>query len=259
MSKTTIVTGYFQLKIAKASHETYVSWMKNMLAIDNPMVIFCEARSVPMIQAMRADKLAITRIIETTFTDFYTYRYSRAFMEHYKLDTEQRVGHNMFLYMIWSEKSHFLKRAIELDPFQSDYFLWVDIGCFRVPNTKYIHWPDADRVADMDLKKVLMLSVQPFTPDELRCERLEDLPLFQYANRIGGTMFGGGKEVLLQWHAKYYEMLEYFISIGRFIGKDQSIMNSVYLLNRDICDLVNWKPGCSDIWFYLQDYLATRV
>ena len=29
-------------------------------------------------------------------------------------------------------------------------------------------------------------------------------------------------------------MLEHFISIGRFIGKDQSIMNSVYLLNRDI-------------------------
>jgi hypothetical protein len=110
----------------------------------------------------------------------------------------------------------------------------------------------------MDLKKVLMLSVQPFTPDELRCERLDDLPLFQYANRIGGTMFGGGKEVLLQWHDKYYEMLEYFISIGRFIGKDQSIMNSVYLLNRDMCDLVNWKPGCSDIWFYLQDYLAEQ-
>lgn len=37
---TTIVTAYFKLKMAKASPETYVRWMKNMLDIDNPMVIF---------------------------------------------------------------------------------------------------------------------------------------------------------------------------------------------------------------------------
>jgi hypothetical protein len=68
-------------------------------------------------------------------------------------------------------------------------------------------------------------------------------------------MFGGGKDVILNWHKKYYEMLEYFISINRFIGKDQSIMNSVYLLNKDMCELVNWQPGCPDHWFYLQEYL----
>jgi hypothetical protein len=68
-------------------------------------------------------------------------------------------------------------------------------------------------------------------------------------------MFGGGKNVLLKWHEKYYEMLEYFISIKRFIGKDQSIMNSVYLLNKEMCNLITWQPGCPDPWFYLQEYL----
>lgn len=252
---TTIVTAYFQLKIAKASHETYAVWMRNMLSVDNPMVIFCEAKSADMIREMRATKTEKTVIIVTTFQEFHTYRYSRDFMEHFKMDTEQKVGHNMFLYMIWSEKSHFMKRAIELDPFQSDYFMWVDIGCFRVPNTRYIHWPNPSRIAALDTSKVLLLLVQPFTEQEWNCDSLETLPHFQHCNRIGGTMFGGGKDVILKWHDKYYEMLEYFISIGRFIGKDQSIMNSVVLLNREMMDIVDWKQGCPDPWFYLQEHL----
>jgi len=251
----TIVTGYFQLKQAKASHDTYSGWMRNMLCIDNPMVIFCDVASEQMIREMREGKLEKTKIIVTSFNEFYSYRYARDFLEHYKMDKEQRVGHNMFLYMIWSEKSHFLKRAIELNPFSTEYFVWCDIGCFRVPNKRYLNWPNPEKISTLDKNKVLLLSVQPFTPEELQCHNKGGLPLFQYTNRIGGTIFGGGKEVLLQWHDKYYEMLEHFISIGRFIGKDQSIMNSVYLLNRDMCNLVNWLPGHPDQWFYLQEYL----
>ena len=251
--KTTIVTAYFQLNVSKASHATYTKWMKNMLDIQNPMVIFCDAVSKPTIESLRTGE---TTIIETTFKDFYTYKYSKTFAEHYALDKEKHVGHNMLLYMIWSEKSHFLKRAIELNPFNTDYFLWVDIGCFRVPNTQYINWPNPEKVAALDKSKVLMLSVVPFTPGELNCNTLDLLPSFQNLNRIGGTIFGGSKDVLLTWHDKYYEMLEHFISIGRFIGKDQSIMNSVYLLNRELVHLVNWIPGCRDHWFYLQDFLA---
>jgi hypothetical protein len=50
-------------------------------------------------------------------------------------------------------------------------------------------------------------------------------------------------------------MLERFIGIGRFIGKDQSIMNTVYLANREMCEMVRYQPGRGDIWFYLQYHL----
>uniref|UniRef100_A0A6C0ESL9 Uncharacterized protein n=1 Tax=viral metagenome TaxID=1070528 RepID=A0A6C0ESL9_9ZZZZ len=252
---TTIVTSYFQLNQSKASHLQYVEWMKNMLMIDTPMVIFCDEKSEEIIYTLRTGKHDKTRIIITNFKEFYSYKYANHFLEHYKMDKEQHVGHNMFLYMIWSEKSNFMKRAIELDPFKTEYFLWVDIGCFRRPNTEYINWPNPQKIKNIDKRKVLLLLVQSFTHDEWQCNRLEKLPSFQSANRIGGTMFGGGKDVLLKWHEKYYEMLEYFISINRFIGKDQSIINSVYLLNKQMCQLVTWQPGCPDPWFYLQEYL----
>lgn len=255
MEIATIVTGYFQLEVSKASDEKYKAWMKNMLAINNPMVIFCDETSYDFIADQRSQKKEITRIVVTKITDFYSYKYVDSYNQHYYIDVEKSNGHTPFLYMIWAEKSHFLKRAIDLDPFRSEYFLWVDIGCFRVPNTEYLNWPNPEKVPHLNKEKVLLLSVVPFTENELLCFSKETLPLFQFENRIGGTMFGGGKDVLLKWHALYYNMLEYFISIDRFIGKDQSIMNSVYLLNRDVCDMIHWVPGCRDPWFYIQEYL----
>jgi len=254
---TTIVTAYFRLPKSKASHEKYDEWMSNMLMNSNPMVIFCDEGSKEIISRYRVKYgyMDNTVIIVTTIKEFYSYQFAEDFVEHVIKDTERTVGHGPLLYMIWSEKSNFLKRAIELNPFKSDYFLWVDIGCFRVPNTRFLAWPNPERIAQLDPTKVLLLSVSPFTEEELSCRDIATLPLFQFKNRIGGTMFGGGKDVLLLWHKKYYDMLKTFIAIDRFIGKDQSIINSVYLLNRDMCQLVNWKPGCTDPWFFIQDFL----
>lgn len=249
----TIVTAYFHLPYAKKPHSTYCVWMQNMLIIDNPMVIFCDKESEPLIQSLRAAHMDKTQIVTLTFEEFHCIKYIQYFESHYNMDTEQRVGHNIYLYMIWNEKPHFVKRAIDMNPFHTDKFLWVDIGCFRKPNEHYIHWPNQERIP---MDKVLLLSVNPFEPSELSCKSEHELPLFQFKDRIGGTIFGGGKELLLLWHTKYYSMLEHFITIHRFIGKDQSIINSVYLLNRDKCELVNWIEGCHDPWFYLQDYLT---
>ena len=105
----------------------------------------------------------------------------------------------------------------------------------------------------LDKSKVIALNVTPFTEEELHSTK-DTLPSFLTINRIGATIFGGGKEALLRYHELYYEMVEYFISVDRFIGKDQSILNSVYLLNPSLFDLIEPKP-CKDPWFYLQDYL----
>lgn len=250
----TIVTCYFKLDRSKASHGTYSQWMKNMLVNDNPMVIFCDDHSAPIIRELRP-RSDNTEIIALSFEEFYCYKYINEFTQHLNIDPEKNIGHSVPLYMIWNEKSHFLKRAIELNPFSTDYFLWVDIGCFRVPNTEYLHWPNPERIVALPKNKVLLLSVVPFKQEELKTNALENLPSFLYTNRIGAPIFGGDKTALLAWHDKYYEMLEYFIRVNRFIGKDQTIMNCVYLLNRDLCSLVDVVRSQKDPWFFLQEFL----
>ena len=47
------------------------------------------------------------------------------------LDPEQGIGHNRDLYIIWNEKTNFLKTAADQNFFNSSYFLWLDIGAVR--------------------------------------------------------------------------------------------------------------------------------
>ena len=242
----TVVTCYFQIK-SKHPVSHYMEWMKHMLEKKTPMVIFCDEASYPIILAERTYP---TKIIVTTLEQFHSYKYIDTYRANYEIDHERY--HSPELYLIWAEKIHFMKLALEMNPFQSDYFLWVDIGCFREPFLS--RWPNPKRIRQLDSSKLLTLYVTPFTEEELKCTK-ETLPSFLINNRLGATIFGGGKDVLLRYHELYYEMLEYFISIDRFIGKDQSILNSVYLLHPELFELVEWKP-CRDKWFYLQDYLV---
>ena len=47
------------------------------------------------------------------------------------LDPEQGIGHNRDLYIIWNEKTNFVKIAADQNFFNSSYFLWLDIGAVR--------------------------------------------------------------------------------------------------------------------------------
>ena len=251
---TTIVTAYFELEQSKKDHDTYLNWMKNMLIIQSPMVIFCNKDSKKVIEGIRSNtSLYPTKIITMDFNDFYTYKYIDTFVNDYNTKDHERY-HNPYLYLIWNEKTHFLKRAIEINPFSTEHFLWVDIGCFREPNNRFIHWPNSDKIPK---NKLLLLSVYPFTKEEYEVNKLENIPDFKYVcGRIGGTIFGGTKDSILRWHDQYYQMLEYFITIGRFIGKDQNIMSSVAIMYKDTIELINPDPTRGDIWFYLQPYLV---
>jgi len=255
--QTTIVTAYFQLPTAKKSHAQYVQWMQNMLIIQTPMVIFSDEASKPVIQQFRGN--LPTHYITLRFDDFYTARYDLEFYEHQLIDHEIGIGHGSQLYMIWNEKSHFLKQAAEKNPFGAEYFLWVDIGCFREPNTRFLQWPNPAKIAQLEPDKMLMVQVYPFQPEELSVTTLESIPSFQFTNRIGGTMFGGRKGAIDKWHTEYYQMLEYFIRIERFIGKDQSIMNSLYLWKPELVQLISqWRfprHGMVSEWFYLHEFL----
>ena len=244
---TTIVTAYFKLPKAKQPHSKYIEWMQNMLMIQAPMLIFCDEESLLEIQTFRGT-IFPTKIIVMSFSEFFSYHYFLIFTK------DHEKYHDPYLYLIWNEKSHFLKIAAEQNYFQTDFFLWVDIGCFRIPNTKYIHWPDSSK---FPLDKILLLLVRPFTTEESQCVSLETLPDFKYSDgRIGGTIFGGNIQSILKWYDAYYNMLEYFISIDRFIGKDQNIMTSVSLVHTDLVHIVNPTLGCYDIWFFLQEYLS---
>ena len=241
----TIVTAYFNIPKSKANHETYTGWMKNMLAIQNRMIIFCYASSFKLIQGLRANNPCPTIIVVTKFEEFHCYKYVDIFRAQHAIDRERAI-HSVELYLIWNEKSNFLKNATEIEKsFKEPHntkFVWCDIGCFRVPNTRFLKWPDVSKIPE---DQILLLEVLPLN------KLIEDLSKIDY---IGGTIFAGSSNAILKWCDVYYAMLERLYAMGTFVGKDQTIMSSIYIDQPELCLCVKSPRGIYD-WFFLQDYL----
>jgi hypothetical protein len=249
----TIVTAYFNIPKSKANHETYARWMKNMLAMQNRMIIFCDVASFKLIQSLRANNPCPTIIVQTKFEEFHCYKYVDIFKAQHEIDHEKDM-HSVELYLIWNEKSNFLKRAIEIEKSfkepHSNKFVWCDIGCFRTPNVDFLKWPDAAKIPD---DKMLLLEVEPLNEPSVLEPSV--LPNLTFTNHIGGGIFAGSSSTILKWHDTYYKMFERLHSMGRFVGKDQIIMSSIYIDQPELCLCVKSPRGIYD-WFYLQDYLV---
>ena len=258
---TTIVTSYFQIK-SKFPHKQYLEWMKNMLYyIASPMVIFTDKESEPVIKEMRKPHLNNTRIIITSITDFYCYQWKSYWNFHYKFDPEQQI-HSPELYMIWAEKTEMVRKAIELNPFNSEFYLWSDIGCFRnrthlgdIHPKDCVNWPSESKVEKLKCDKVYFDKTGDI-PELFKILLLNGLtkhPITRLLATVGG-LFILHKNMMDKWHQEFYNMLQLYFANNRFAGKDQTIMANVYLKNPEIIELIN-VPNGEDKWFYFLKFL----
>ena len=141
----TIVTAFFALDKSNAPRpdgrtpSDYHQWMANFLPVINwPLVVFCDAQSVDTIKRLRGDKPAVYHI--TRFEDFSVYRHRRILRAHI---AQRWPGFPADLSLVYHEKAHFVRRAIDENHFGSDMFFWSDIGMFRVPKRRAMFQPSA--------------------------------------------------------------------------------------------------------------------
>ena len=181
--------------------------------------------------------------------------------------------HTPELYAIWNEKLNFLTESIANNTFDSDYFLWTDIGCFRD------YWQTKDLVTYPDIyttsralgrEKVFFLQVDRFSAAEMVANREGGFLDFDFrlVNRLAGTVLGGHKDAVLKYAEKYYKTMDVMRQRGRFIGKDQNIMATVAVLYPELVHLVPpeeywvrtdrdgvWAIG--NAWFYSLFYFTS--
>ena len=258
-NECTVVTAYFDFPIKKNSTHSYLNWIKNFLPnTDAYMIIFTDEKSRDMISNLRKNYEEKTKIIKTELTDFYCHKYMDYWDKDFNRDHENSY-HHQYLYMIWNEKSNFLNVSINYNPFDTEFYMWCDIGMVRSEYTiKYISsFPNKNTIEKLNKNKVYLLNIQPFSNDDLEincsCEN------FRYQNdKIGGGVIFGEASLLKTWVKCYYEMLEEFMSKDYFSGKDQSVMACVYLKNRGLIELVEPHNSPIDSWFYMLYFLSNE-
>ncbi len=115
----TFVSCYYPVT-NKHKSEDFHKWFKNTLSIHAPYVFFAPKEVIPLIRSFR--KELPTHYIEYNLSDFYTQKY------RYKMITHPTHCPSVDLNLIWNEKIYMIQKASEINPFNSDWFHWVDAG-----------------------------------------------------------------------------------------------------------------------------------
>ena len=115
----TCVSAYFPVK-GKHGHASFVDWFKNTLSINLPYVFFTNKDTIEIIKSFRKD--LPTHYIECEIEDFYTYKYKDRMISDPKHCPSIEVN------LIWNEKIIMIQKAKDLNPFNSEWFKWIDAG-----------------------------------------------------------------------------------------------------------------------------------
>ena len=168
-------------------------------------------------------------------------------MDYWNRDYERDIEkeyHNQNLYIIWNEKTNFMKKAMDLNHFNTDFYCWTDIGMIRDKRTlEYIKtFPSSNMLSIIDKTKVYLLNVKIFFKN-----------LTHY---IGGGFIMCHRDTIDIWFNNYYSMLNYFMKQDLFAGKDQNIMNVIYDNFPEIIKLIEPLEPPFNHWFYMLFYFT---
>ena len=130
----TIVTCYYKLDASKHSQTDYDMWIKNLLLnlSANIVVFTCQSDKEYLNKILsRNAKLHYTIIVkELEELELYR-RYPSIWGEQELMDPNKKCGRGKGCYLLWNSKFQFMKEAIDMNVYQSEYFIWNDIGNVR--------------------------------------------------------------------------------------------------------------------------------
>jgi hypothetical protein len=250
----TIVSCYYQLNQSKHTHDEYDIWIKNLLLnlVGTNIIIFVGQKEKEYIQQITQQNATIKcLLIIKELEDLpLSKKYGADFWRWQENIDPQllKIGRGQDCYKLWNSKFHFLKEAINLNPFGSDKFIWNDIGNVRDPaiinHCLLKSYPNELAISSDKLDIVLLRGFND--PAQL---------FFQHEVHFSGSMFGGKKEILLEMCDLFYLYFDIYVGKKLFIGCDQQILATVFLKNPDKFNcILPVKSNDIDVWFYLYKF-----
>ncbi len=241
----TIVSAYYEFP-SKHSVDEYIRWTSNFASLACHRVLFCSTHC-DRFRSFSGSRLVIVPW-ELEQTDM-------AMLEpmwkgQVELDPEKRIHRSHWLYTVWAQKAWFVKRAQELNPFNSTLFMWMDAGAFRdtVRLPFLVSWPRVDKAAELAQgDRIVALTMQPFPLNP---------PSFLVGDYIGGTSFLATEKGWDRFRDLYLRILALALYERKFVGKDQTILNNMYLAKPHWFNLIDARQSTYDPWFFMQDLLA---
>ena len=251
-TSATVVSAYYPIPSKYPIH-TYMKWIEGFWPkVSCPLVFFVDPLHVLEFERMFSARGGPTKVIGLPFQELSAFKQlPRGIWSQAHEKDPEKGGHSPELYAIWYEKKEFVRRAMELDPFRSDTFVWCDAGICRYPEW-VPHLASFPRAEIIPRGKMLALQIAEFQE--------EDRPglLVGDGNRIGGGILASDRAGWSAWSKAYDAILMRMYTEGCFIGKDQTIMASICLESPHQVELIPSFQALDPIqqWFSLLFYLA---
>lgn len=245
----TVVTCYYKFK-SKHSAEDYEKWINLFLPnINCNLIIFTSPDLKDLLLNARRSYPNNTFIICQKFEDLELNRkYIDKWDYQYSIDPQKAPEHKKRTkecFILWNSKLLFLKKSIELNPFNSDKFVWTDIGCLRNSNNINLlfNYPVYEKISTGKIDITLLCTInnlyQEFFINEIH---------------FSGAMFGSDSNTILIFCELFYKYFDNFINQNKFIGCDQQTISAVYNKHRELFNPIKPERYWVDVWFFLWQY-----
>lgn len=231
-SKITIVSAFVtNVNNVDRTLESYFNYGKLLLESDLPKIIFVDE---PMLELIHNSSLDYnnnkTLIIKINKTDTYLYKYINDVSNFNINSTNSKKDTIEFMFTMCS-KTEWLKRAILLNPFNTNNFIWLDFGL------RHVFKCDDDSF----ISKINSLKCKTY--ENVRIASIWNLD-YKYnvdiekdiAWYFAGGVFGGNKDSLILFADKMKEKCIDIITTKKCIMWEVNIWYLIYLENKGLFD-----------------------
>jgi hypothetical protein len=231
----TIVTAFFDIhretKGDGRKLDDYIQWIQKTLQLNCNLFIVTESTFVPLMKRPYP-----TYIKEDTLENAAYYKYLPQMKEILESDAyKKRIAYPTRIECILPEynviqysKFGWLEEAIRLNPFQTDYFFWMDAGISRFFGDMDITKPYPSRIPSNKFIIQKRHDLDHFCMDDLQ---------WKADNLVKGTMFGGHKESVLCICKKVEGVFQWMLS-QQNVNNEQIALALVYRDSKELFYIV---------------------
>ena len=257
MSKVTFVSALFNIdRVDGRKWDEYLKWFDVTLQLQAPMTLFVTEDLVEFVQKRRdgTGKFA-THIITSKVEDIPYYDLKDDIQEI--LDSEEykknmadpeRIECKQAMYsVIQYSKFRWLTRAVEVNPFGSDYFFWLDAGASRFFEGYDLskEYPSKEAVESLEQMgdSFLVQMNTEYYKDLVNAETLGLDYLYDNRSYVLGSMFGGHKESIVKVHDIVDNLLKNDMIANRNVNNEQIALGYLIKKYPDVFSLYERTNG----------------
>lgn len=228
------------------SFDEYLDWFAKTLKTKSPMVIFVDESLKEFVENNR--KGLPTKVITQSLEEIPYYELNNDIQK--VLDDEEfkekvsfpsRVECKMSLYnVVIFSKFPWVKRVIEENPFDTEYFMWMDAGLSRFfgPHDVNINMPYPSEAAQEVLLSckdtVLIQATMNFYTDLVESEVCDESYFLDARSWVMAGLWGGGAEALSKFCDMVDDVLRNKMIKNNVINNEQIVMAYLYKNNDEL-------------------------